>query len=337
MALPYATEDQLKQLKTQLANVGNKSVKTKEELDALKGTDGQLVYCQGDSKLYIFKKDKWEEVGSDSVGKKVGYIELDAEQSRAFLANDSRRFELTESQIDTAINNDIIKITFSNTEEGETVKITLDFFKQLYNMSVGTQSVTYHCLYATANNTIITLMVGKFGGELTSELSQIQPTVPCTEEDNGKVLQVKYGQAQWSYLNFVENRPISLFGKHNILVPRDSMDSNITLYTHYISVSTVSSLLSMSFTILSSKDSAVDNITDLYTLIGTEARRIPCTGRLLHEGKYYLIVSMYWSGNRDYYNTTVSYFDFDYGERLNYQSIYDIIKNADVNDVVIPV
>ena len=44
MALPYATEDQLKQLKTQLANVGNKSVKTKEELDALKGTDGQLVY-----------------------------------------------------------------------------------------------------------------------------------------------------------------------------------------------------------------------------------------------------------------------------------------------------
>ena len=66
MALPYATEDQLKQLKTQLANVGNKSVKTKEELDALKGTDGQLVYCQGDSKLYIFKKNKWEEVGSGS-------------------------------------------------------------------------------------------------------------------------------------------------------------------------------------------------------------------------------------------------------------------------------
>lgn len=66
MALPYATEDQLKQLKTQLANVGNKSVKTKEELDALKGTDGQLVYCQEDSKLYIFKKDKWEEVGSGS-------------------------------------------------------------------------------------------------------------------------------------------------------------------------------------------------------------------------------------------------------------------------------
>lgn len=66
MALPYATEDQLRQLKTQLANVGNKSVKTKEELDALKGTDGQLVYCQGDSKLYIFKKDKWEEVGSGS-------------------------------------------------------------------------------------------------------------------------------------------------------------------------------------------------------------------------------------------------------------------------------
>ena len=227
MALPYATEDQLKQLKTQLANVGNKSVKTKEELDALKGTDGQLVYCQGDSKLYIFKKDKWEEVGSDSAGKKVGYIELDAQQSKAFVDNDSNRFELTESQIDTAINNDVIKLTFSHTEEGETIKSTLDFFKQLYNINVDTMSVTYHCLYAAARNIIIILMVGKVDDELVSELSQIQSAVPCTEEDNGKVLQVKYGQARWSNLYFTEDKTISFLGNHNILVPRNSTDTSI--------------------------------------------------------------------------------------------------------------
>lgn len=79
MALPYATEDQLKQLKTQLADVGNKSVKTKEELDALKGTDGQLVYCQEDSKLYIFKKDKWEEIGGKSVSPTLNLLDFNSD------------------------------------------------------------------------------------------------------------------------------------------------------------------------------------------------------------------------------------------------------------------
>lgn len=228
MALPYATEDQLRQLKTQLANVGNKSVKTKEELDALKGTDGQLVYCQEDSKLYIFKKDKWEEVGSDSVGKKVGYVELDAEQSRAFLANDSSNFGLTESQIDTVINNDIIKLTFSRTiGSDETAKFTLDFFKQLYSASADTMSVTYHIIYGTFEDTIKILMVGKVGEDSMVVLSQIQSAVPCTSSDNGKVLKVVNGEAQWSTLYFTEDKTISFLGNHNILVPRNSTDTSI--------------------------------------------------------------------------------------------------------------
>ena len=79
MALPYATENQLKLLEQKTksdldrktANV-NLTADTLDDMEALitKGsiTDGQLCYCKEDKKLYVLKDNTWSEVGGGSGG-----------------------------------------------------------------------------------------------------------------------------------------------------------------------------------------------------------------------------------------------------------------------------
>ena len=74
MALPYATENQLKlleqktkaELDRKTANV-NLTANTLEDMNKLvtQGSvnDGQLCYCKGDKKLYLLKDNVWSEVG----------------------------------------------------------------------------------------------------------------------------------------------------------------------------------------------------------------------------------------------------------------------------------
>ena len=74
MALPYATENQLKlleqktksELDKKTENI-NLTANTLEDMNALvtKGrvTDGQLCYCKEDKKLYVLKDNTWSEVG----------------------------------------------------------------------------------------------------------------------------------------------------------------------------------------------------------------------------------------------------------------------------------
>ena len=74
MALPYATEGQLKileqktkaDLDKKTANI-NLTANTLEDMNALvtngSVTDGQLCYCKADKKLYVLKDNVWSEVG----------------------------------------------------------------------------------------------------------------------------------------------------------------------------------------------------------------------------------------------------------------------------------
>ena len=76
MALPYATENQLKlleqktksELDKKTENV-NLTANTFEDMEALitKGsiTDGQICYCKEDKKLYVLKDNIWGEVGGN--------------------------------------------------------------------------------------------------------------------------------------------------------------------------------------------------------------------------------------------------------------------------------
>ena len=77
MALPYATEDQLKilerktkaELDRKTANI-NLTANTMEDMNALIASgavnDGQLCYLKEDKKLYVLKDGKWEEVGGST-------------------------------------------------------------------------------------------------------------------------------------------------------------------------------------------------------------------------------------------------------------------------------
>ena len=74
MALPYATEGQLKlleqktksELDKKTANI-NLTADTLEDMDALIASgsvnDGQLCYLKEDKKLYVLKDNVWSEVG----------------------------------------------------------------------------------------------------------------------------------------------------------------------------------------------------------------------------------------------------------------------------------
>ena len=79
MALPYATENQLKLLEQKTKSELDKKTEninltadTLEDMNALvtKGsiTDGQLCYCKEDKKLYVLKDGAWSEVGGGSGG-----------------------------------------------------------------------------------------------------------------------------------------------------------------------------------------------------------------------------------------------------------------------------
>ena len=78
MALPYATENQLKlleqktkaELDKKTENI-NLTADTLDDMNALitKGsiTDGQICYCKADKKLYVLKDNVWSEVGGGGI------------------------------------------------------------------------------------------------------------------------------------------------------------------------------------------------------------------------------------------------------------------------------
>ena len=285
MALPYATEDQLKQLKTQLANVGNKSVKTKEELDALKGTDGQLVYCQGDSKLYIFKKDKWEEVGGGkSVPPTLNLIDFETNEIRTTITEEEY------NNLKNGLYNQVIYgNNFSNnitpnrlfcfiTDEDAEIYFSYLSFNENGNGLVGVNA--YSIDLGEKNNNQYPITINNLGvtpfetnipninaiATAINNLYQLSksPTssfVMNINESNDvhKVLMnyVYDGNRYYCYgiesiinnivtyyasnnneqainiykhtldLNNTNSKTISLFGKHSILVPKDSADASI--------------------------------------------------------------------------------------------------------------
>ena len=79
--------------------------------------------------------------------------------------------------------------------------------------------------------------------------------------------------------NYDLGKSINLFGKHSILVPNASTDTNINLYNHFIKITGTKDTTQViaRFTIQSSNNLVVDSLTDLYTLLGNEFE-IGCSG-----------------------------------------------------------
>ena len=73
-----------------------------------------------------------------------------------------------------------------------------------------------------------------------------------------------------------DTKTISLFGNHSILVPKDSTDTNIDLYNHYIFFSCEKNdgaNITCTLNAISSKNLVVDSLTDLTTLLGSSFDR----------------------------------------------------------------
>lgn len=80
--------------------------------------------------------------------------------------------------------------------------------------------------------------------------------------------------------NYDLGKTINLFGNHSILVPNASSDTAINLYNHFIKITGTADSdkkIVIRFTIQSSKDTAINTIENLSTLLGNEFE-LGCSG-----------------------------------------------------------
>lgn len=266
MALPYATENQLKlleqktksELDKKTANV-NLTANTLEDMNALvtKGsvTDGQLCYCKADKKLYVLKDNVWEEVGSGggsipvvegTVNEETMSIIIPEAQTNDFilhiadiesylymsvfngaygcympLGNIIYVFSGTETTIKVSISNSLENVQGSS---GAQISVTSPGILSIDNttnylysviggkLTTGLYSSVLSGLYVSYYTDSENKLQGKFSylpdskivplftkyNILMSRESSETEILPCTTSDNGKVLTVVDGQAQWA-------------------------------------------------------------------------------------------------------------------------------------------
>lgn len=84
---------------------------------------------------------------------------------------------------------------------------------------------------------------------------------------------------KFSTLQLGDYKSINLFGNHSILVPNASTDTAINLYNHFINITGTDGdkKIVIRFTIQSSKDTAINTIDNLSTLLGNEFE-LGCSG-----------------------------------------------------------
>ena len=136
------------------------------------------------------------------------------------------------------------------------------------------------------------------------------PILPCTASDNGKVLSVVNGEAQWA-------TPTGGGGgtklyQHNIVLLENSISEY--LYIKHIS----------------SKQSEVTSIADLNTLLGTGTYTFGCSGEVKINNTWHNAVAIYWDGA--YAKSLVMYNVPSEGEKTASLTIY-----TGVTDTVTPV
>jgi hypothetical protein len=134
------------------------------------------------------------------------------------------------------------------------------------------------------------------------------PILPCTTADNGKVLSVVNGEAQWANAGGGSTK----LYQHNIVLLENSISEY--LYIKHIS----------------SKQLKVTSIADLNTLLGTDSYSFECSGEVKINNTWYNAVAIYWGGS--YAKSSVLYNVPSEGEKEASLTIY-----TSVNDAVKPI
>ena len=96
-----------------------------------------------------------------------------------------------------------------------------------------------------------------------------------SSSDNGKILAIDSGNPKW-IASSSSSKTVSLFGRHSILVPLNSKDSDINLFWH--NITSVNGKNQLLIQIYSSNNLSVKSLSDLATLIQGIYRKIIAGG-----------------------------------------------------------
>ena len=141
-------------------------------------------------------------------------------------------------------------------------------------------------------------------------LADPTPILPCTASDNGKVLSVVNGEAQWANVG--------------------GGGGSTKLYQHNIVLLDNSNLEYLYIKHISSKQSEVTSIADLNTLLGTDTYTFGCSGEVKINNTWHNAVAIYWDGL--YAKSLVLYNVPSEGEKTASLTIY-----TSVTDTVTPI
>ena len=211
---------------------------TKENMNALvtNGSvgDGQLCYCKADKKLYVLKEGAWSEVGGGGIGV---IFEITPEQAQ----NINSGFDITDKQYQFIITNKsvncLIKIQNTNVEfpvaftsTTQRDKITAFFSFGIYAaLAFSSDDINpetnKHRLKFETNILKFYSGMSITGNEQRFDINGIPYSTFFDTIKGTNILHEHNNDTKdWQ---FTEDKTISLFGKHNILVPNDSADTSI--------------------------------------------------------------------------------------------------------------
>ena len=112
--------------------------------------------------------------------------------------------------------------------------------------------------------------------DIDQELNENLMFLPgYTDSDNGKILAIDSGNPKW-IASSSSSKTISLFGRHSILVPLSSKDSDINLFSH--SITSVNGNNQLLIQIYSSNNLSVNSPADLGTVLQGVYRKIIVSG-----------------------------------------------------------
>ena len=289
MALPYATENQLKileqktkaELDKKTANI-NLTANTLEDMNALIATgavnDGQLCYLKEDKKLYVLKDGKWEEVGGggSELPEMIVTISTEGEVSIDMGNLQPNNYTITLNYAGALIKHS----GFGAIAYMGSLDTPMKMFSGFFNLGGIYQIIqAFNTNVCTGGKALIAEGVEPNSLVMFNDNYNVETfTNPNADGDYYLGFNRDYDDSpNWKEIN---SKTISLFGKHSILVPKDSADTAIDFYIHNIVLKDTANTPTKKIylTIQSTTNTPATTKELLQTLLGSTARYIRVSG-----------------------------------------------------------
>lgn len=233
-----------------------------------------------------------------SGGSSIYKLTLSESQMTEFEQN--QQFTLTDEQHTNLLNSELINFTIGI---GQGNSYVMNFV----GASFGTKKLGYFLVIDQESSLDMLFIssdskIAKFSNKVLGLTSDYIQTIDNYDVQNGIRIITNSASSSdqivsYFYFDTINNNPIlhtkntdvknydlgktiNLFGKHSILVPSTSTDTAINLYNHFIKITGTADSdkkIVIRFTIQSSKDTAINTIENLSTLLGNEFE-LGCSG-----------------------------------------------------------